>query len=248
MDEINTYCVYKHTSPSGKVYIGITSQPCEERWANGLGYRKNEYFMRAIRKYGWENFTHEILYIGLTEEEACAKEIELISFYDSTNKDKGYNISTGGKYIHSGALHSEESKKKMSEIKKGKKASEETRRKLSKALMGHPVSEETRIKIGQGHIGIHPSEETLKKLSDSHKGIPIKEETKIKLSEGSPKKKEVVQIDPNDNSIVAIFCSMVEAEKVTGISYTSISKCCNNKLKLAGGFQWKYKKDYEQEP
>ena len=91
-------------------------------------------------------------------------------------------------------------------------------------------------------------EETLKKLSDSHKGIPIKEETKIKLSEGSPKKKEVVQIDPNDNSIVAIFCSMVEAEKVTGISYTSISKCCNNKLKLAGGFQWKYKKDYEQEP
>ena len=63
-------CVYKHTSPSGKVYIGITKQKPEKRWGNGKNYAQNEYFFAAILKYGWGNFTHEIIADGLTREEA----------------------------------------------------------------------------------------------------------------------------------------------------------------------------------
>lgn len=67
------FCVYKHTSPSGKVYIGITQQRPEYRWQGGLGYRHNEYFFRAILKYGWNNFAHEILQSGLNNFNSHAR-------------------------------------------------------------------------------------------------------------------------------------------------------------------------------
>ena len=60
------YVVYKHTAPNGKVYIGITCRDPEERWANGKGYN-GQYFGRAVKKYGWENFSHEKLFSDLTK-------------------------------------------------------------------------------------------------------------------------------------------------------------------------------------
>ena len=91
--------VYMHTSPNNKRYIGITSQRPKRRWGkDGYGYVGNGYFYRAIQKYGWDNFQHEILFDGLTKEEAEQKEIELIAFYDSTDPSKGFNITAGGGY------------------------------------------------------------------------------------------------------------------------------------------------------
>lgn len=91
--------VYMHTSPNGKRYIGITCQRPAKRWGgNGYGYVGNEYFWRAIQKYGWDNFKHEILFENLTQQEAEQKEIELIAYYDSTDPNKGYNITAGGSY------------------------------------------------------------------------------------------------------------------------------------------------------
>lgn len=121
-----SYSVYKHTSPSGKVYIGITKQDPYQRWNNGNGYKKNEHFYSAICKYGWENFNHEILFSNLTEEEACSREQELIAEFRSNEREYGYNKSIGGEKGALGVVRSEETKKKMSEAKKGTKQSEET--------------------------------------------------------------------------------------------------------------------------
>ena len=96
------WCVYKHTSPSGKVYIGITCQNPKYRWANGNGY-KGQGFYYAIQKYGWENFKHEILEENLTEEEACEKEKVYIKLYNSRNKNYGYNRTNGGENALSGS-------------------------------------------------------------------------------------------------------------------------------------------------
>lgn len=91
------YKVYKYTSPSNKVYIGITSKTLNERARyNGCGYDRCIYFAKAINKYGWENFTSEILAQDLTEDEAKRLEKYYIKLYDSTNPEKGYNISAGG--------------------------------------------------------------------------------------------------------------------------------------------------------
>lgn len=50
---MNNYCVYKHTSPSGKVYVGITELKPKYRWNNGKGYTRTDeqiLFKRAIIK------------------------------------------------------------------------------------------------------------------------------------------------------------------------------------------------------
>ena len=91
------YKVYKYISPSNKVYIGITSKTLNERARyNGSGYNGCPYFAKAINKYGWENFTSEILAQDLTKEEAERLEKYYIKLYDSTNPKKGYNITIGG--------------------------------------------------------------------------------------------------------------------------------------------------------
>ena len=95
----NFWIVYKHTSPSNKHYIGITSQNINQRWRNGSGYIGQPIMENAIKKYGWDNFSHEILYENLSEEEAKNKEKELIKLYHSYYLDPlgpGYNMTMGG--------------------------------------------------------------------------------------------------------------------------------------------------------
>lgn len=110
----NSYCVYKHTNLiNNKIYIGITSQnPPEKRWMNGFGYQGNKHFWRAIQKFGWDNFKHEILFYNLTKQEACKKEIELIAYFNSTDERYGYNVSHGGEAVAQGLKRSEETKMK----------------------------------------------------------------------------------------------------------------------------------------
>lgn len=93
-----SFLVYKHTNKNnGKVYIGITSQTPNRRWQNGAGYY-GSYFYNAILKHGWDGFKHEILFEGLTKEQAEELETELIAKYGSANRENGYNVSLGAKY------------------------------------------------------------------------------------------------------------------------------------------------------
>ena len=93
----NSYIVYKHTSPSSKVYIGITKFDPKYRWLNnGRGYKTQTTLFNAIIKYGWINFKHEILYKDLSQEQALDKEEELIQQYKSYDRRYGYNISLRG--------------------------------------------------------------------------------------------------------------------------------------------------------
>ena len=91
------YTVYAHIAPNGKMYVGITSQKPEYRWRDGLSaYRENEHLCNAIRKYGWENFQHEIIASGLTGEEAGHMEKLLIEKLNLLDRRYGYNKSPGG--------------------------------------------------------------------------------------------------------------------------------------------------------
>lgn len=57
---------------------------------------------------------------------------------------------------------------------------------------------------------------------------------KQRISRGIP----VISIDNNGNEIR--YISAKEASRITGINQGSISQCCNNKRKIAGGLKWKY--------
>jgi hypothetical protein len=96
----NNYCVYIHTNKiNGKKYVGITRQnPPDKRWKKGTGYTNNYYFTNSIKKYGWDNFNHEIIYDGLSQDDAKKHEIELIAEYNTTNEKFGYNKTKGGDF------------------------------------------------------------------------------------------------------------------------------------------------------
>ena len=88
------WTIYEHISPSGNIYIGITSQDIKNRWKYGTGYKGNQIFYKAIKKYGWDNIIHRIIATNLGEMTAKNMEKDLIAF----NKAKGisYNITDGG--------------------------------------------------------------------------------------------------------------------------------------------------------
>ena len=90
------YKVYKHTNLiNGKSYIGITSQKVYKRW-HPDHYISCKRFYAAIQEFGWQNFSHKVLYEVDTKEEANRLEKEMIIQYKTTEAAFGYNISFGG--------------------------------------------------------------------------------------------------------------------------------------------------------
>lgn len=159
---MNNFKVYVHINKvNGKRYYGITGKEVNKRWANGKGYTRNKYFNRAINKYGWNNFEHIVIAKGLNEEEAKWLEIELIREWNTTNKDKGYNITLGGESFN------------------GYKITEEHRKKLSEANKGKTISKETRKKSSESHKGYKWTEEQKQKLSEANKGKNNPNATKV---------------------------------------------------------------------
>ena len=125
--------VYVHFCPNGKVYVGITQQKPKKRWgSNGCNYSANKHFFAAIKKYGWENIKH-VVYEVETIEEMYYLEKYLIAYYQSNDREYGYNNSIGGEKSGYGCHHlfTEEHKKKLSDCAKGRIFTEEHRKNLS---------------------------------------------------------------------------------------------------------------------
>ena len=150
------YKVYIHIFPNNKVYIGITRNRTDIRWANGKGYKNQKVMSNAINKYGWKNIEHKVLYENLTKEEAEQKEIELIAYYKSNQRKYGYNIENGGNCVG--------------------KMSEETKRKMSKSHIGKNTG------IKNGMYGKHPKGEFKKGNIPHNKGKKTSEEERRKRS------------------------------------------------------------------
>lgn len=220
------YYVYKHTSPNGKVYIGITCKNPSWRWNNGNGYKANVFFYEDIKKYGWDNIKHEILFDNLTKEEAEKKEIELIVLYNATDREKGYNISKGG-----------------STSRTGVKTRQETIEKRVLALRGQKRTEEQKKRISEAHKGIKASEETRKKQSEFMKKMPLRIPKEAgergRKNASLANCKRVAQLDENHN-LVCEYNSIKEASAAMSCTDNLISRCCLNPKYKGKGFYWRY--------
>ena len=220
------YTVYQHKNKiNEKVYIGITSQKPEQRWGSqGCNYKSSPHFYSAIQKYGWDNFEQNILFTDLTKEQACLKEQELIKEYNSTNREFGYNSTSGGDIFT---------------------MNEETKQKMSQAMirnqngLGHPCSEEKKEKISNAQKGRKFTEEHKQKLSEAAKNrhVPCSEEKKQILKEKSHKKSVYCE------ELDKIFESVQECSRQLGIPATSISKLCNGRGKTLKGYHLRYYND-----
>lgn len=114
--------IYKVTNlVNGKIYIGKTVRTVEERKKQhiyvAIHNNSNFIFHKALRKYGENSFTWEVIDTAETENDLKEKEIFWITHYNSYIQNKnsnGYNMSLGGEG-QSGLKWSEESKRKLSE-------------------------------------------------------------------------------------------------------------------------------------
>ena len=258
----NNYCVYVHTNKiNGKKYVGQTKMKPEERWGSkGHRYRECTHFFNAIKKWGFDNFEHEIVYSGLSHTEANEKEQELIELYNTRNSKYGYNLREGGS---NGGL-SEESKKKLSVSRKGKykgkdhhfygnSLPEEIRLKISMAqkgekshCFGKSVKEEVKQKIAKSHIGKKHTEETKQKISLSKQGKQCGKDNpnygNHKLAgNNNPRCRVVLQYDKQGN-LIREWEYIKLASQTLNIHDTGIIQCCKGKRQTAGGFVWKYAK------
>lgn len=195
-ENVRVFCVYKHTSPHGKVYIGQTCQTLKRRYRNGEGYKHNQYFYNAIQKYGWDNFKHEIVCSDLTGKEADWLEKYLISYYNSSNRNYGYNIEGGGNdkkiipdetklkqskahigqvSVMKGHHHTEEAKKKMSVAHKGKCKTEEWKENMKNVMLQNWIERKEN--------GWKMPESAKEKISIAQKGKPSNHRKPIKIND-----------------------------------------------------------------
>lgn len=241
------WTVYKHTTPNGKVYIGITSRKPVERWNNGCGYINNPHFYNAIKKYGWGNITHEVLFEALEQNQAFELEQQLIQEYKSYDRQFGYNNDLGG----SGFKMTEEQKAKQSQRIKSLWEDEEYKKKQSKAIKNAWTEEKRKAHSGANHpmYGKHYCEEVRKKLKESKKGCRPsdyclmrshtpeankKRADKLKLAS----MKKVVLITPDGSEIV--YSSIKVASEKTGVGRDTISYNCRGMQKARNGFIWQF--------
>ena len=104
--------IYKVTSIiNSKVYIGQTVQELKLRKRGHL--HSSSVFGRAIKKYGQDNFTWEIIDEASSKEELNEKEVFYIKLYKSLFNENGYNVKIGGSPCWSLEAFSEEEKKKV---------------------------------------------------------------------------------------------------------------------------------------
>ena len=221
-----------------KSYIGQTYlESVEQRWGNnGKGYtydskkedkKADHKFARAINKYGWDSFNHEI--IGIVEAKTLEQlkldldewEKYYIEKYDSC--DNGYNSDYGGT---NGKVDSEETKLKKSQSHMGEK----------NAMYGVRFYGENNHNYGNGWkisgekhylYGQHLSEETKHKMSQSRIG-------KYKGTDNA-NAKSIILI--KDNEAIRFDCRMdVHEELGLNLAQMSTNTKLNHELLLKGEY------------
>ena len=226
---MNNYTVYKHTTPSGKVCIGITSKDVKERWLNGRGYARNEHFWNAIKKYGWDNIEHSILATGLSKAEASEAEKMYITLFRSHEPKHGYNLTEGGE---TGIVHTMESRCKLSESRRGQRYN-----------IGVPFTEERKKHLRENHADVSGEKNPMWGKKKPAEEIARRQKHR-EYATGSehPSARPILQLDMDGNIVKRWGCIKDAAECYCR---TSIKDCLKGKYKQHRGYQWRYANENE---
>lgn len=193
--EIRKWSIYRITSPSGRIYIGLTSNMVKRmsvyKYMHNAVIRQTLIY-NSIVKYGWEN--HKVDVIDKFKSNvgyANGKEMFWIKTYMS-NKNKypehnGLNLNDGGG-TGIGYKHTQEAIEKNRQSKIGKKASEETKEKMRKIMTGRKMNfthltPEFRKMVSERNTGYKHTDEAKKKIGEASKGNKHRLGTKMTVEQ-----------------------------------------------------------------
>lgn len=189
---------------NNKKYIGQHSGEINDSYL-GSGV----HLLKAIKKYGKNNFKKEILEKCNSQEELDQAEKRWIKFFDAVNSEEFYNIAEGGKGGNPIlGLTSEQEKLRREKISKKMKGENNPFYKKGFHKENHPL------------WGKHHSEESKEKMRIAKKGKTLSEEHKKKISQNSKQKKTILMFDKN-NIFIAQFESLKAVNIFLGLSPNS---------------------------
>ena len=258
MDDSRRYIVYCYTNNiNGKKYVGQTCHTLLERSKkDGSGYNHCTYFYHAIQKYGFDNFSATILAENLSKEDADIIEKKYIDLWNLKDHRFGYNLRDGGsngaltdnhkrKIGEANKNPSCETRERLRNCRLGQKLSNETKKKIGDVHRGRKQSQDhidNRIKKITGQ---KRTDEQKQNISKSLKGKKFSPEHAKKC--GEKHRKEVLELDKNNN-IVNMFDSARSAALHYGLHEGNVSRCCRRgNGATTGGKIFVYKKDFLKE-
>lgn len=224
-----TWVIYRHINNiNGKSYIGQTCQnPPSLRWRDGKHYAG--YFAQAINKYGWDNFSHEILEEGITtQEEANQRESYWINFYDSFNN--GYNLTLGGETAHNLCKPILKIDINTHEILARYNSKEEAERENQGRNFSTSCLDPNHKITSKGFLWCYEEDYSPE----------IFKNVKVRVTNS----REVLQISPIDFSIIASYPSISSAARQMGKTPSAIKHCCQNTGYTCNFYFWCYAEEY----
>ena len=252
--EIKVHYIYKITllcgTLAGKYYLGKhTTKNTKDGYA-GSGKVITDYFKKYGKKKNVTYVKEIIEYNDSIETNSIREKIIIGDLWktDPNCLNCCEGGSTGGLSIvpwNKGKIgcFSDETIKKMSDVKKGKTSpfkgvhgryTEETLKKIGDSSRGRVTSEETKKKLSAKSKGHTLSFESRKKISIKNKGRKHSNEAKIKMMI------PIVQC-ALDGEYIREWNGATEVENTIGISHKQIWKCLKGYRKQVGGYIWKYK-------
>jgi group I intron endonuclease len=172
--------IYKITSPSGRIYIGITINVASRKSSYKSNSSKSQRLIHAsILKYGWENHIFEVIDSAPANVLSSA-EIDYIKKYNSYHKENknGLNLTTGGEGV-CGIIVSEERKIRMSALKKQEWSSLEYRKMQSNAHKGYKMGPSQKKKTVDATIKRWGDPEFREKMKNIHNSNEYKEKQRL---------------------------------------------------------------------
>lgn len=244
------YEIYLITNKqNNKKYIGQTKIGIYNRWqehlADSARSGPNRLLYNAIKKYGVDNFTIELLETNIPENLIDQREQEFIKQYNTYYlTGYGYNMTLGGQGIH-GYAHTDLNKQKIS--LGAKTRWEEIRQKepekyqaicthRSEIAKGKPKSKEHRHKLS-----VIASQRTGTK--NPFYGKHFTEDSKEKLRAAWDKRVPSVQATHIETGEITTYRSVSEAVRALNLNSSAVSRIalvCKNEKGKAYNHYWCY--------
>lgn len=211
----NNFIIYSHKNKiNGKQYIGQTNNLARRQSGNGILYHSCSRFYSAILHYGQNNFEHIILEENLSQEEADEKEKYYIQFYQTTNPEKGYNLTEGGNGVSSYYKNEENRKNHSRLLKKYYQEHLDKKEELSERIT--EISKKTAKQRSK----------TMKENYQNGKGL-------YQINQN--RKRQILCIETNE-----IFDSICEAAKQYNLNVSNLSSVLHGKRCTTGGYHQKF--------
>lgn len=234
---------------NGKIYIGksVNIKNRMRQHSKPEIYCKNKtnsLIVRAIKKYGFENFSIEILQIfqgDSKKQEIIEAEIFWIEKLKSNDREIGYNLLLGGT-DWTGHYHSDETKQLLAEKAKERYKEEDN------PMFGKKHTDESKKKISQtrkqNKVGAGENNPFFGKKHSNESKLIISEKAKLR---GNPKRKRpIFQISIETGEILKEWDSAADAAKALGFNKSNINNACHHIYKTSNGFIWRFKDRFKK--